>query len=723
MRQNAWKLTLLSGLLLVAGAACTDRSDAGAPSARVTAAPEVTPAVVQEPLTYTVVAGDFLSEIAKEFEVTLEELIEVNDIENAALIEVGQVLLIPGAQTTAVDLFAAVAPAERWPDLYPPQELPPPPPLSPLDELRNRIAAWPWPPRETMVTGIVIGGFAFAALIVGLTMTPVEQQTRRWATRAAPRNARRVFHWWGNAAVVPRHSYAAVRRRAIAGWRLTVIGARITWSGIKAADQRYRRARTAVIMGWVRTKVHRERIAERAKPVLERADDIAGRAVDVTLERSRDIIETVRDRAPAAADTFSDRAISVRRSVSTGAQRARRDVFETAPAPERWRTRIAGELARAFERDQLEVRYVPAIDLDASALSAVEAHLFWQHPQRGLMSARDIHAATQEHPELGAALLEFLLEQSCHFVREKVDRRYPSAQLIVPITLEQIVESEPLAAIDRGLTSANLPLDRLKVSIAERHALQDALTSAAFIRNLRSMGIGVHLDDFGMAAAEDLRQLGISSVTVDFAAAGSGDEARTILTDAVEAAQELRLPVTARHARTEAARSLQVSLGCAFEAVGQPLPADTFISAYVEERPATPTLAPGATVSASTPVNATPSSDLDTPGGSATPGEALGPELNDITAAMDAEAPDEIVEKQTRRPAGPLRVSRPPLARPNTEAQSLAAGASQTAPDIDDLAGEPDGLGDESAEVPTEVAGEATSSSDPASGGRPVDAA
>ena len=56
----------------------------------------MTTVVVSDPLTYTVVPGDFLSEIAARFDVTVDELSEANGILDPALIEVGQILTIPG---------------------------------------------------------------------------------------------------------------------------------------------------------------------------------------------------------------------------------------------------------------------------------------------------------------------------------------------------------------------------------------------------------------------------------------------------------------------------------------------------------------------------------------------------------------------------------------------------------------------------------------------------
>src|SRR5687768_8395655 len=49
---------------------------------------------------YTVVSGDTLGEIATRFGVSLEALVEINQIADAAQIEVGQILLIPSTDAT-----------------------------------------------------------------------------------------------------------------------------------------------------------------------------------------------------------------------------------------------------------------------------------------------------------------------------------------------------------------------------------------------------------------------------------------------------------------------------------------------------------------------------------------------------------------------------------------------------------------------------------------------
>lgn len=63
-----------------------------------TATPTITPTPTPTPVTYTVQSGDTLAQIAQDHGVTVNALIEANDIADPARIEVGQVFVIPSAQ-------------------------------------------------------------------------------------------------------------------------------------------------------------------------------------------------------------------------------------------------------------------------------------------------------------------------------------------------------------------------------------------------------------------------------------------------------------------------------------------------------------------------------------------------------------------------------------------------------------------------------------------------
>lgn len=67
--------------------------------------------------TYTIEAGDTLSAVAEQFDVSVEALMEANEIEDPTRLEVGQVLVIPG--TAPSGPFPTPAPPEATPTVRP----------------------------------------------------------------------------------------------------------------------------------------------------------------------------------------------------------------------------------------------------------------------------------------------------------------------------------------------------------------------------------------------------------------------------------------------------------------------------------------------------------------------------------------------------------------------------------------------------------------------------
>jgi EAL domain-containing protein (putative c-di-GMP-specific phosphodiesterase class I) len=189
-------------------------------------------------------------------------------------------------------------------------------------------------------------------------------------------------------------------------------------------------------------------------------------------------------------------------------------------------------------------------------LSAIETRLYWRHPQHGLLTGKDIYSATDQHPELGRALQELLVGQGSKFVGETLQKHHPSAQLIVPLTRQQIIESEPLFVIDWVISNADLSLDRLVVSVEESHVLRDPTVATDFEHNVRAMGLAAQLDGCRQLGPGELRTLEVSSVSTDSQGVASGDIARQLVKDAIKAARNLRLLITAKHARSELAQAL-----------------------------------------------------------------------------------------------------------------------------------------------------------------------
>lgn len=563
------RLTLLGGLLLVALAACTDQTTARAPTTEIPPdIADIEPIAVAQLETYTVQPGDFLSDIAARYQITLDALATHNQIVDPALIDVGQVLEIPGTQVVAIDSFFATTPAERFPELYPRQQLPPPPPPTVVDQLQERLAALPWPQRDVNILAATIGIFALASLLSWYLFAKILYHGRRFAFRHFPGWARAIWHAWGFAARQPRRLINFLVPHSVRTWRVSVQIARLAAAASAAA---WRIIRPVLAALWSLTRPLLIRIWDAIRPPINAA-------VYFVWNGSRQTNNHV------PRNRKQQRANASNWLPGQG---------DGASQKTKWRSENAAELATAFETKQIEVRYRPVIDLDSKTLSAVETRLYWGHPKRGLLTGKDIYPATDQHPELGRALLELLVGQGSNFVGETLQKRYPSAQLIVPLTRQQIIESEPLSVIDWAISNADLSLDRLVVSVEESHVLRDPSAATDFVRNVRAMGLAAQLDGYRQLSPAQLRTLQVSSVSADFQGVASGDIAHQQVKDAIEAAQEFRLPITAKHARSEIAQALVARMGCSFEAVGEPLTERAFIATYVDRSiqgaPTTPT--------------------------------------------------------------------------------------------------------------------------------------
>ena len=58
---------------------------------------------------------------------------------------------------------------------------------------------------------------------------------------------------------------------------------------------------------------------------------------------------------------------------------------------------LLGELRRAVERNELRLYYQPKVSLHSANVSAVEALMRWEHPQRGLVQPGHVHPVRRAH--------------------------------------------------------------------------------------------------------------------------------------------------------------------------------------------------------------------------------------------------------------------------------------------------------------------------------------
>lgn len=569
------KLAVLITVTLLLAVACADQSVSPADSPRAAPTPAPT---AGDPRVYIVQQGDYLSTIANTFDVTVQQLIELNGIVDPSRIEVGQEIALPGG----VSLSSTTTSSDAAIDVADTQTL-----VETFEEVLAEVLAGLVP---ATIDGTINGAAqaSGAEVAAGLPSAPDSSPVPGERAKPAIVDAMPLVDTSAEAAVVivmlvalaglVFHELAwllyyarrAAVRHAPGAWRWV----RGRWAKIPAAR---RHLTTEHLRRLVRDGVSRSRrgltyVAARPWRTMSRQTSRARRTLTAPDRVYRPASVTTDRRRPGLTARLERFAYPVI-ELATRVAAAFRLPFVRPP-----RTRAsggtlrihlqqedAGELERAIELGQLRVEYRPVLDATDERMVSVEALLLWEHPQRGRMHAEQFMTVA-DRSGLSGELFRIVLSTARAFVQRCRAGPYPSLRLTVGVTRAQFLDPALVEIIESALRGTRLPPHCLEIEVSERIVLADPKTAATVLHGIRGLGVSIALDDFERAASmpDELKRLGISAAKIDFWGSTQSALAPSYVTRAVTAAQSQGLPVTAKRVETPDEVELFRGLGCTY---------------------------------------------------------------------------------------------------------------------------------------------------------------
>jgi diguanylate cyclase (GGDEF)-like protein/PAS domain S-box-containing protein len=180
------------------------------------------------------------------------------------------------------------------------------------------------------------------------------------------------------------------------------------------------------------------------------------------------------------------------------------------------RLAVEMDLHRALEHSQFFVRYQPLLAVAAEEITAVEALVRWQHPTRGeLQPATFLEAAEETGLIIGIG--EQVIDSACAQARQWLTEGWESAKISVNLSARQFEHPGLIKLIDHAVLKHRLPPSVLELEITEATALRDLHRSVQILAELRSRGVRVAIDDFGIgySSLAYLKQLPVSALKID----------------------------------------------------------------------------------------------------------------------------------------------------------------------------------------------------------------
>jgi diguanylate cyclase (GGDEF)-like protein len=211
----------------------------------------------------------------------------------------------------------------------------------------------------------------------------------------------------------------------------------------------------------------------------------------------------------------------------------------------RERRELSSELRDAVTKTAFELHYQVQASADSGEIIGHEALVRWRHPIRGLIPPATFIALAEEIGEI-IPLSNWIIQQACF------EAALWSSRHVVSVNLSPLHLSAPelVETVRTALANSGLAPERLTLELTEGAIIRDRAYALDQLRNLKALGVGLALDDFGVgySSIDVLRSFAFDRIKLDKSFVDEierDEQAVAILNSVVALGKVLHIPVLA----------------------------------------------------------------------------------------------------------------------------------------------------------------------------------
>ncbi len=232
------------------------------------------------------------------------------------------------------------------------------------------------------------------------------------------------------------------------------------------------------------------------------------------------------------------------------------------------RVQLESSLRSAVDQDRLQLVYQPQFDLRTGSIMGVEALLRWRDENGVLQSSERIMQVAEE-TGLIVPIGDWVLREACGVRRAWQDGLDSDFRMAVNLSPSQLRRPEFLGRLQAVLAETGLAPQLLEVELTESVFMRHAGDEVQPLRQLRQLGIGVAVDDFGVgySSLSYLKRFPVTKLKIDRSFVGNlaADANDAAIVRAILAlAHSLKIPVCAEGVESAAQVEFLLDHGCEY---------------------------------------------------------------------------------------------------------------------------------------------------------------
>ena len=180
------------------------------------------------------------------------------------------------------------------------------------------------------------------------------------------------------------------------------------------------------------------------------------------------------------------------------------------------RLMLKSKLRRALERDELEIRYQPKVDLRNGHIIGAEALLRWRLPGHGDIPPSQFIPLAEE-TNLILDIGEWVLNRVCMDYRQMQREGNDPGRISLNLSLKQLRQASFILRCRSVFRRHGVSPTAFELEITETTLMADAPRTVRLLDELFAMGLHLSIDDFGTgySSLSALQQFPIGTLKID----------------------------------------------------------------------------------------------------------------------------------------------------------------------------------------------------------------
>lgn len=245
------------------------------------------------------------------------------------------------------------------------------------------------------------------------------------------------------------------------------------------------------------------------------------------------------------------------------------------------------DLHQALENGEFVLHYQPQVDISNAETIGAEALIRWNHPEHGLVFAKDIIPAAEDSG-LIIPIGQWVLKEAC---RQAVAwHEAGSANLVVTVNLSlaQFKRGDLEKSVMLALSESGLDPQYLELEITESVLIEGREHILTVLQCLKALGIKLSVDDFGTGYSNlaNLKRFAVDKLKIDqsfIRDLASNKENKAIVHAIIQMAHSLNVKASAEGVEQEQSLKILHDLRCD-EAqgayFGMPMPTERVVNYF-----------------------------------------------------------------------------------------------------------------------------------------------